>query len=117
MMFTASVLAVPAGFCQKGQFFVVPCPLGPIQGPAGQSVFSTFVGTVISIALLVAASIAVIFLVLGAYRYITAHGNEEATEAAKKTMKASILGLVIIILASAIITIISRIVIEGSTGT
>ena len=99
----------------SSNFFVVPTPFGG-EGPAGKGRFGDLVAVIINVALLAIASVAVIFLIVGAYRYITAHGNEEKSEAAKKTMTAAIWGLIIVILAAAIITIISRILIQGKGG-
>lgn len=86
------------------------------SGPAGQGNFGNLVSTILNIFLALVGSIAVIFLVVGAYRYITAYGNEEQAEGAKKMMTQAIVGLVIVILAFAIITVITRLVIQGRGG-
>ncbi len=54
-----------------------------------------------------AGVIAVIFLIIGGYWYITSAGNEESAEKGKKTLINSIIGLVVVILSYAIITVIS----------
>ena len=66
--------------------------------------------------LLVAGSIAVLFLIIGGFRYITSRGNEEATEAAKKTMTSAIVGIIVIFMSFATVYIISRFLITGQTG-
>lgn len=71
---------------------------------------------IIQIALLVAGSVAILFLIAGGYRYIVARGNEEAVEAAKKTISGAILGLVIIILSFTIITVIAQVLLQGRAG-
>jgi len=86
-------------------------------GPAGQITIGGLISIVVQLMLLIAASIAVIFLMLGGYRYVIARGNEEATEAAKKTMTGAVWGLIIIVMAFAIIRIIAAILIEGQAGT
>ena len=85
-------------------------------GFATQEKFGDFVVLTVQILLVVAGSVAVIFLILGGYRYIVAHGNEEQTEAAKKTLTGAIIGIVIITLAFAIIAIISNILVAGDAG-
>ncbi len=57
-----------------------------------------------------AGGIAVLFLLVGGFQYIAARGNEEATEKAKKTITGAVIGIVIIIMAYAIVTIVSNLV-------
>lgn len=87
------------------------------SGPAGQITIGGLISIVVQLMLLIAASIAVIFLMFGGYRYVIARGNEEATEAAKKTMTSAVWGLIIIVMAFAIIRIITAILLEGEAGT
>lgn len=90
---------------------------GTGNSPAGAQNAGQLITAVLQILLLVAASVAVIFLVVGGYRYVTSQGNEEGMEAAKKTITSSILGLVIIILAFAIVRIIAAVILQGGAGT
>lgn len=83
-------------------------------GPAGRQSFGELVVVTLQILLLIVGSLAVIYLMYGGFRYITSSGNEEQTEAAKKTITNAILGLVIVILSFALITIIARLLITGS---
>ena len=87
------------------------------DSPAGSRDLGQLIIVIVQLGLLVAASVAVIFLMLGAYRYVTSRGNEEETENAKKTMTHAIFGLVIIVLAYAIISIVSSILVGGTGGT
>lgn len=87
---------------------------GATGGPASKTSLGSLIINVVEILLLVAASIAVIFLIVGGYKYVVSRGNEEAAESAKKTMTSAILGLVIIILSFTIIRIISAILLEGT---
>jgi len=64
--------------------------------------------SIINIALLFAGLIAVLFLIIGGYRYIVSAGNEEAAEKAKKTIQNAIIGLVVIILSYTLVTVIFR---------
>jgi hypothetical protein len=99
-------------FNQVGQLF------GAGQNsPAGSTDLGQLILVIIQLGLLVAASVAVIFLMLGAYRYVVSRGNEEETENAKKTMTHAIFGLIVIVLAYAIVRIITEILLGGTGGT
>jgi TRAP-type C4-dicarboxylate transport system permease small subunit len=64
----------------------------------------------INIALLLAGVVAVIFLIIGGYSYITAGGNAEQAAGAKTTVLNAIIGLIIIFASFLIINfVISRI--------
>jgi hypothetical protein len=106
---TATLLAVPAtalafddqqaddtGF-QINQF---SNQFKGIQSNAG------LVDTIIRIinALLVLAAIAaIVFVIIGGVRYITAQGDEDAIAAAKNTIIYAIIGIIVIILAAVIV--------------
>ena len=90
---------------------------GTNKGPAAATSFGQLVTNVLEILLLVAGSIAVIYLVIGGIKYVVSRGNEEKVESAKNTMTAAIWGLVIIIMSFAIIYIISETLIRGAPGT
>src|SRR3989344_2245129 len=69
---------------------------------------SGFILKIINIALAVAGLIAVLFLIIGGFRYITSAGNEETAEQAKKIITNAIIGIVIIILSFVIVRVISN---------
>lgn len=103
---------VPAG--GRDGLIKVPFLFGGQSGPAGQTTFGSIVVVTLNIVLLVVGSLAVAFLIWGGLRYILASGNEEAAEAAKKTITSAILGLLIVILSFTMIIIITRFLITGS---
>ena len=72
-----------------------------------------FIVRVINIALALAGLIAVFFLILGGFRYVTSLGNEEAAGQAKKIILNAIIGIVIIILSFVIVRVISNAVARG----
>ena len=95
--------------------------IGPLFGgepdsPARAQDLGSLIIQVVTVMLLVAASVAVIFIIIGGYRYVMAHGNEESTEAAKKTLSGALLGLIIIVLSFAIVRIISAVLYGGVPG-
>ena len=87
------------------------------SSPATSQTFGQLIATVLQVLLLVAGSIAVVYLVVGGIKYILSRGNEEKVESAKSTMTAAVWGLVIIIMSFAIILIISEALIGGAPGT
>lgn len=59
-----------------------------------------------------AASVAVIFIIIGGYLYITSHGSQEQTQKAKTTIFWAIGGLILIIAAYAIVRLLMSFLIE-----
>ncbi|MFO0702455.1 MAG: pilin [Candidatus Andersenbacteria bacterium] len=76
--------------CGPGSPLNIPCPSGTIQlsnQPIGGVILS-----IIEIGLGVAGSVAVLFLIVGGFLYITAAGDEQRLEKAKTTLKNAIIG-------------------------
>ncbi|MDP3993794.1 MAG: hypothetical protein Q8P75_02320 [bacterium] len=94
-------IPIPSAFC------------GGIFGPARQRTATDFIVEVINIALFVVGLLAVVFLIIGGFRYITAAGNEEQVEGAKQTIFHAIIGLIIVILSFVIVRVISNALISG----
>src|SRR3989344_8747663 len=87
----------------------------PSGGPVGNvSNVTELIMRFIQILLAVAGLVAVIFLIIGGFRYITAGGNEETSESAKKTVTNAIIGIVIVILAFVIVRVISNALTGGA---
>ncbi len=66
------------------------------------------VGTAITLAFGVAGLVAVIYLIMGGFSYVTAGGDPEAVEAAKTTIVNAIIGLVIIFVSYLIVGFIMQ---------
>lgn len=64
---------------------------------------SVLIAQATQIALTVAGGIAAIYLIIGAIQYFTAYGDEAKATAAKNTILYAIIGVIIIVLAKAII--------------
>lgn len=79
----------------------------PTTGVAGSTSLSDFLIKAIKILLSFAGIIAVVMLVIGGYWYMAAGGNEEMSEKGKKTIINFIMGLVVIILAYTIVSVIA----------
>jgi len=52
--------------------------------------------------------IAVIMIIIGGFRWMTAGGNEEKIESAKKVISAAVIGLVIVLIAWAIVFFVGQ---------
>lgn len=80
----------------------------PTKGIAGSSDFVSLANNIIKILLYVCGMIAVVFLIIGGYQYLTSGGNEEAAEKGRKTLLNAIIGIVIIIMAFAIVSVVTN---------
>lgn len=76
---------------------------------------NSLITTVIRWLLGIAFGIAVLFLIIGGFWYITSAGNEETAEKGKNTAINAIIGIVIIILSYVIVNVVSNLV--SNTGT
>jgi amino acid transporter len=101
LVLTFSLALAPLAFAQ---FQTPNC--GNTQLPCETSA-SALILRIINIALGVAGLVAVLFLVIGGFRYITSAGNEETAEQAKKIITNAIIGIVVIILSFVIVRVIS----------
>lgn len=77
----------------------VTTELGGVRGP---DTAAQVVEALIQLGLAFGAVVAVLFLVLGGYRYMTSQGNQTQTESAKNTVLYSMIGLVVIFLSTLI---------------
>ncbi|MBL7053811.1 hypothetical protein ISS06_01230 [Patescibacteria group bacterium] len=77
--------------------------LGQVKSVAeiGNADLITVIGNVIKIVLSLMGMIAVIFLIVGGFMWMTSAGNEEKIKKAKGLMGASVIGIVIILIAYA----------------
>lgn len=85
-------------------------------GPGAARDGQQLVVAVIDMILFFAAGVAVIFLVMGGYQYVAARGNEEATEKAKKTITSAVIGIVVIVMAFALVAIVNTLLTRGPEG-
>lgn len=58
----------------------------------------------------VAGAIAVLFVIIGGFWYITSAGNEEQAEKGQKTVTNAIIGVIVVVLSYVIITVIANFV-------
>jgi hypothetical protein len=84
------------------------------SGLNGSQSLSDLIVNVIRLMLLFAGAIAVVFVIIGGYQYIASGGNEETAEKGKKTLINAIIGIIVVVLAYAIINVIVNLVGSGS---
>ena len=82
----------------------------PKGGIAGSLTASGLVINIIKIGLFLSGMIAVVFVIIGGFQYMTSGGNEENAEKGKKTLINAIIGIVIIVLSYVIINVIVNLV-------
>jgi hypothetical protein len=79
----------------------------------GATTASQFAIQIINIMLMFSGIVAVFFIIIGGYQYLTSGGNAESAEAGRKTVTNAIIGLVIIILSYVVINVIVNLVGNG----
>ena len=82
-------------------------------GLTGAQSLSQLIVEIINIMLIFAGAVAVIFVIIGGYQYLTSAGNEESAEKGKKTLINAIIGVVLIIMSFVIINVIVNLVAGG----
>ena len=80
----------------------------PLNGSLGSADLRATVISIISWALGLLALIAVVLVIYGGFVWMTAAGNEENVEKAKKIISAAVIGLIIILLAWAIVSFVGN---------
>lgn len=85
------LLLIPTIILAQTPMFSVPNPISYTSLPA-------VIKALIQIAFTAAGLVAVIYIIVGGFRYITSSGNPEGIEAAKATIFNSIIGLIIILI-------------------
>ena len=95
-----AVNAAASDFCAPG--FERLCDL-KIEGAGG----STLVGKIVTLLLIIAVVLALIYLVYGGIKYITSGGDKAKVDAARSHITAAIVGLIMALLAYFILNIIA----------
>jgi len=114
-LFASNTLGI--GASQFKDTFYPPdnLPIGNTKDGGVEVRISEIIQYAINLILYASGSLAVLFLVIGAIRYITSLGNQEGTDAAKKIIKYALTGLIAVILAYAAVTNIIDLIYKAST--
>ena len=83
---------------------VIPSPTPPTGVPT--SSLSTMITTISNTILAIVGVVAVLFLILGGFQYITSAGNPEQIGKAKNTVLYAIIGIIVAILAYVIVNFV-----------
>ncbi len=103
------------GSCiQKGPLCIPANPFANSGGIAGSGSIGQLAVSIISILLYLAGIIAVIFIIIGGYYYMTAAGNDARALSGRKTLVNALIGLAIVILSFLIVQIVTNFLIQGS---
>ncbi len=91
-------------------------PTDTIEGVPRICTAQAAIATVIELLLKFSAVVAVLFLMIGGFWYLTSAGNEEQSEKGRKTITSAAIGLVVILMAYAIVRITANLLISNSPG-
>lgn len=86
-----------------GRAYAQGTAIPSIPAVTGVATFREFFGRVITVVLIVAGALAVIYLIYGGILYITAAGDQEKATAGRTAIVNAIIGIIIIALAFAIV--------------
>ena len=91
----------------------LPANTAVIDAPVENKI-NLIVNFAINLILYASGGVAVFFLIVGAIRYITSFGVEERATGAKKTIKFALIGLIVVILAYALVTNIISLIFKAT---
>lgn len=104
-LYALSAFAV-TGLSATGISAANPVDRPTIPNPTGKTDFGAILNTIITALLFFAGAVAVLFLIIGGFRYVVSAGNAEQVEGAKKTILYAILGLIIIFIAFVLVQLV-----------
>ncbi len=103
--------------CTKDSFGLKPVDTG-LGGQLGNKDLRTIIGNIINVALSLLGVVAVVIILIGGFKWMTAGGSEDKVEEAKKLIFQGIIGLAIILSAWAIaIFVLNSLATATSSGT
>lgn len=79
-----------------------------LSSPTKDTNLAQVLTTVINALLLFAGAVAVLFLIIGGFRYVVSAGNPDQVEGAKKTILYAIVGLIIIFVAFVVVQLVQN---------
>jgi hypothetical protein len=103
----------PDGFTEKGPLCVPNNPFGDSGGIASNGTIGGIANTIINIMLSLAGIVAVFMLIIGGYQWMTARGNESQVTNGRKTVINALIGLAIVILSFAIVSLVNSFLNNG----
>ncbi len=92
-------------------------PPSPFKPAAGSIAASTSIGallkTILDILLTLGGIVAVLFIIIGGYQYVTSRGSEDQAKAGRKTITYAVVGLVAVLLAYMIVSVLTNTITQG----
>ena len=101
-----AALVFPAAVLAQGTEYTISDDIGGSVG-LGTADLKTTVINIISWVLGILALVAVVMIIIGGFQWLTAAGSEEKIEKAKKVISAAVIGLIIVLLAWAIVIFVA----------
>lgn len=96
-------------------------PKNPLTPTSDSLAASTSVGDlirrVLRILLTLGGVVAVLFIMIGGYQYLTSRGNEDQAKAGRKTITYAVVGLVAVLLAFMLVTVLTNLFTQGKLFT
>ena len=109
--------ALASGLLSKTVFGATDTPGTGLTYPSvpelRQSNITQTILTVVTWGLAIAGTVAVLFLIVGGFLYITSAGDEQRIQKAKDTLKSAIIGIVFILLALVIVITLNEVLATG----
>lgn len=87
------------------------------QATDATGTISSIVEQIVRILIIVTGAVAVIMIIVGGFRYIISAGDGNAAAAAKKTIVYALVGLVIVIFAQIIVSLVANTANDAAAGT
>mgnify|MGYP001558903174 CR=1 FL=1 len=115
-----TLVLAPVAFSLAATIYQPDCSsLGGVRCDSTNTGINDIIIKVLNILLGVAFLVAVLFLVIGGFRYITSAGNEEVAGKGRATIINALIGVVVIILSYVIVQVVARTVTTtgNTTGT
>jgi hypothetical protein len=91
-------------------------PVVVIQGGTEADYGNYFLQLIAGGLLYLAGPVAILFIAVSGFRYVTSHGDQTALEEAKKTLTWAIIGLVVVILSYAIVRVVIGIILQTNAA-
>ena len=79
------------------------------QGSGADSVV-LIITQVIKILLLIAGSVAILFIIIGGYQYLTSGANPDGAKKGKTTVVNALIGIIVIVLSYVLVTVVANLV-------
>jgi len=104
------------GYKDTGGLCIPDSPFEGQGGLAGSSSLSEIITMVIKALLYLSGVIAVVMVIVGGFWYMTSAGNTEQAEKGQTALTNAVIGLIVVLLSYAIVTVLTNVLIKGPTG-